>query len=62
MKLKIVMASIVLAMATSVAIAEDEAPAADTLAAEAPADEAPADEAPAAEAPADEAPAADAEH
>ncbi len=49
MKLKIVMASIVLAMATSVAIAEDEAPAADTPAA-------------AAEEPAAEAPASDAEH
>ncbi len=57
MKLKTFMASIVLAMATSVAIAEDEAPAADT-----PAAEAPADEAPAADTPADEAPAADAEH
>jgi hypothetical protein len=49
MKLKIFMASIVLAMATSVAIAEDEAPAADTPAA-------------AAEEPAAEAPAADAGH
>ncbi len=57
MKLKTFMASIVLAMATSVAIAEDEAPAADT-----PAAEAPADEASAADTPADEAPAADAEH
>ncbi len=45
MKLKIVMASIVLAMATSVAIAEDEAPAAEAPAAEAPAAEAPAAEA-----------------
>ena len=50
MKLKIFMASIVLAMATSVAIAEDEAPVDEAPAAEMPADEAPAAEAPAAEA------------
>ena len=45
MKLKIFMASIILAMATSAALAEDEAPAAEAPAAEAPAAEAPAAEA-----------------
>jgi|GEM_PF-2183026 len=62
MKLKIFMASIVLAMATSVAIAEDEAPVDEAPAAEMPADEAPAAEMPADEAPAAEAPAAEAGH